>query len=339
MELNLNRILRFILVVAVITSTIYFFYLVREVLLTFILGAILAYLLYRPVTWVEKQGLKRVWAILVVYLLGLLVTVLLFSLALPGIIRELGQFASDFPRYANEVTNYLQRLQAIDMPSRLQEVINSNVSRMEGIIYKGLDKLIGSSYQFLSKLLALVFSPILAFYILNDWEKIRDGILDLFSPRVRLKLKAIAMEMDQILMAYIKSYLFVAVLVGVMVTAAAALLGVKFPLLLGILSGVTNLIPYFGAFLSAIPAVGIAWGESWRLALYMSGAIFLIQQLESNLITPRIIGDSLGLHPLVVVFALLAGGELGGLWGLMLAVPGAAILKLLLSRAYLKVVE
>lgn len=339
MELNLKRILRFILVVAVVTATIYFFYLVREVLLTFILGAILAYLLYRPVKWIENQGLKRAWAILVVYLLGLLLAVLLFSLALPGIIRELSQFASDFPRYANEVTNYLQRLQAIDMPIRLQEVINNNISRMESIIYKGLDNLIGSSYQLLGKLLALVFSPILAFYILNDWEKIRDGILNLFSPRTRLKLKAVTMEIDQILIAYIKSYLFVAVLVGVMVTTAAALLGVKFPLLLGILSGVTNLIPYFGAFLSAIPAVGIALGESWRLALYMLGAIIVIQQLESNLITPRIIGDSLGLHPLVVVFALLAGGELGGLWGLILAVPGAAILKLLLSRAYLKVVE
>lgn len=339
MEFNLNRIIRFILVAVVVTATIYFFYLVREVLLTFILGAILAYLLFRPVKWVENQGLKRVWAILIIYLLGILLSVLLFSLALPGVIREFSEFASDFPRYAHDATKYLGRLQAIDMPTRLQEVVNSNVSRMEGIIYKGLDKLIGSSYQFLSKVLALVFSPILAFYILNDWEKIRDGILNLFSPRVRLQLNAVAIEVDQILMAYIRSYLLVAVLVGVMVTIAAAVLGVKFPLLLGILSGITNSIPYFGAFLSTIPAVGIALGESWRLALYMLGAIILIQQLESNLITPRIIGDSLGLHPLVVVFALLAGGKLGGLWGLVLAVPGAAILKLLLSRVYLKVVE
>ena len=339
MELNLKRILRFILVVAVVTATIYFFYLVREVLLTFVLGAVLAYLLYRPVKWVEGQGLKRAGAILLVYLTVFLLTALIFALALPGIVREFSQFASDFPRYADEATNFLQRLQAIDMPSRLQEVVNNNVSRMESIIYNSLDKLIGSSYQFLSKLLALVFSPILAFYILNDWEKIRDGVLNLFSPRTRLQLQAIAIEVDQILMAYIKSYLFVAVLVGVLVAIAAALLGVKFPLLLGILSGITNLIPYFGAFLSAIPAAGIALGESWQLALYMLGAIFLIQQLESNLITPRIIGDSLGLHPLVVVFALLAGGKLGGLWGLILAVPGAAIFKLLLSCAYLKVVE
>src|SRR5690606_4725537 len=131
----------------------------------------------------------------------------------------------------------------------------------------------------------------------------------------------------------------VASFVGLMVGLAAFLLGVKYPLILGIISGVTNLIPYFGAFLGAIPAVAVALTDSWRLALYMALAIFAIQQVESGLITPRVIGNRLGLHPLVIVFALLSGGKLLGIWGMLFAVPLAAALKVFISWFYLKLVK
>ena len=131
----------------------------------------------------------------------------------------------------------------------------------------------------------------------------------------------------------------VATFVGAMVGLAALLLGVKFPLMLGILSGVTNLIPYFGAFLGGVPAVAVALTESWQLGLYMTLAIFVIQQVEGNLITPKVIGGKLGIHPLLIVFSLLAGGKLWGIWGMLVAVPLAAVLKVLVSWLYLKLVE
>ena len=99
------------------------------------------------------------------------------------------------------------------------------------------------------------------------------------------------------------------------------------------------MIPYFGAFLGGVPAVAVALTESWQLALYMALAIFVIQQVEGGLITPRVIGDKLGIHPLVIVFALLSGGKLLGIWGMLLAVPLAAVLRVLISWLYLKLVE
>lgn len=305
----------------------------------FFLGGILAYLLYRPVGYFENKGLKRVWAILLIYILLCLVTAALLSFALPGMIRELSELARAIPRYAREAQQMVDQVQTMDMPDRLGEIFNQNIAKVNEYVYKGLSGFVTGLYNMLGKVLALVFSPILAFYILNDWQKIQTSFLTLFSPRSRREVKALFIQMDEVLIEFLKGHLMVAAFVGIMIGLAAALLGVRFPLLLGLLSGITNLIPFFGAFLGGIPAVAVALSESWQSALYMTLAILIVQQVESNLITPKIIGDKLGIHPLVIVFALLAGGKLLGIWGMLVAVPTAALLKVLISWFYLKVVE
>lgn len=336
---HINHYKRLFLVLVVLATTIYFFYLVREVLMPFFLGGILAYLLYRPVVYFENKGLKRVWAILLIYVLLLLMAAALLSFALPGMIRELSELAQAIPRYAREAQQMVDQVQTMDMPDRLGEIINQNIAQVNEYVYQALSGFVTGLYNMLGKVLALVFSPILAFYILNDWQKIQTSFLTLFSPRSRRDVNALFIQMDEVLIEFLKGHLMVAAFVGVMIGLAAALLGVRFPLLLGILSGITNLIPFFGAFLGGIPAVAVALSQSWQSALYMTLAIVIVQQVESNLITPKIIGDKLGIHPLVIVFALLAGGKLLGIWGMLVAVPAAALLKVLISWLYLKVVE
>lgn len=339
MQWNGLKLSRIVLVMVVVIATIYFFYLVREVLFTFGMGALLAYLLFRPVKWIESQGIKRIWAIILLYVIVLTGISFLLAFALPGVVRELTGLAELIPQYANQAQDMAGRIQAIDMPVKLGEVVNDNVSRVENYIYEGLKGFVNSLYNFLGKIFAVVFSPILAFYIMNDWEKIRDRFLKLFSPRGRQELMVVFGDIDMVLIEFLKGHLLVATFVGTMIGLSAALLGVEFSLLLGILSGVTNLIPYFGAFLGGIPAVAIAFSESLRLAIYMTLAILIVQQVESNLVTPKIIGDRLGMHPLLIVFALLAGGKLMGIWGMLFAVPVAAVLKVVLYRVYLRVVE
>lgn len=337
--MNSTRLGRWFLVLVVVAATIYFLYQVREVTMPFIVGGLLAYLLYRPVRFIEKQGLKRVWAIILLYVFILLAAGILLSFALPGMIRELTDMTQMIPQYAGEAQDMAQQLQNMDMPMKLGEIINENISRLNEYAYKALRSFVGGLYTFLGKILAIIFSPILAFYILVDWEKIRDNFLKLFSPRGRREAVELFSALDEVLIEFIKGYLLVASFVGTMVGLAAFLLGVKFPLMLGILSGITNLIPYFGAFLGAIPAVAVALTDSWNLAIYMAVAVFVIQQVESGLITPKVIGGKLGLHPLVIVFALLSGGKLLGIWGMLMAVPLAAVLKVFISWLYLKLVK
>lgn len=339
MQWNVKRASHYALFIVVIATIAYFLYAVREVLLAFFLGGLLAYLLFRPVLWIEKRGLKRTWAILVLYLLVAGVVGVALAFAVPAIVRELSELAQAYPRYARHAQDMAGRIEDIQMPLQLNQVIRENLGRVEATIYDWLGAFLGQFYNFLGKIFAIIFSPILAFYILNDWEKIRDALLNLFSPHARREASGLFRQMDTVLIEFIKGHLTVALFVGAATGVAALFLKVKFPLLIGILAGVTNLVPYFGPFLGGIPAVGIALSQSFRTALFMTIAILVIQQIESNLVTPKIIGDRLGMHPLLIVFALLAGGKLMGIWGMLFAVPVAAVLKVFLSWVFLKTVE
>lgn len=339
MQVNSRKLSHYLIFFAVLLVSIYFLYMVREVLLTFFLGALLAYLLFRPVCYIEKKGLKRVWAIIVLYLGVAAILGIILALAVPGLVRELSKLAELYPQYAEQAQQMAGRIDQINAPEQLSQVINKNLGKIESYIYQALNSFLSGFYNFLGKILALIFSPILAFYIMNDWEKIRESFLNLFSPRARHEITMISHQIDNVLIEFIKGHLMVAAFVGSGIGISAALIGVKFPLLIGILSGVTNLVPYFGPILGGMPAIALAASESFRLALYMTIAIVVIQQLESNLITPKIIGDKLGLHPLVIVFAFLAGGKLLGIWGMLFAVPITAILKVIVGWSYLKLVE
>lgn len=339
MRLIANRILRYVLFFLVAAATIYFLYKVREVVLSFAVGAFLAYLLFRPVVFIEKKGLSRTWSIIMLYMVFLSLLSLMLWLAVPRVVSELGDIAKVMPRYAEQAQDFAQRIDKLELPAQVHQIIRENTGKIEGFIYSSLKGFIAGIYKFLSKIFVIIFAPILAFYILKDWDKIKDTFFNLFTPGARADCIVLAKEMDTVLIEFFKGHLLVATLVGTLTGLAAFIIGVKYALLIGIVSGVTNLVPYFGPFLGGIPAVALALSESGRMALYMAVAIIAVQQIESNLVTPRIIGDRLGLHPLVIVFALLAGGQLLGIWGMLFAVPITGILKVAVNFVFYKLVE
>lgn len=339
MRLTANRIFRYVLFFVVAAATFYFLYLVREVVFTFAAGAFLAYLLFRPVVFIEKRGLSRTWSILILYLVFIGFLSLVLWLAAPRVVAELSDIARVMPRYADQAQDFAARVEQMDLPIQLQHIIKENTTKIEGFIYSSLRGFIAGLYKFFSKIFVIVFAPILAFYIIKDWDKIKDKFLNLFPPNARAGCIALAQEMDTVVIEFFKGHLLVSSLVGTLTGIAAVIIGVKYALLIGIVSGITNLVPYFGPFLGGIPAVGLALSQSGRMALYMTLAIIVIQQVESNLVTPRIIGDRLGLHPLVIVFALLAGGQLLGIWGMLFAVPITGILKVAANFAFYKLIE
>ncbi|MGI5921966.1 MAG: AI-2E family transporter [Syntrophomonadaceae bacterium] len=330
---------RYFLFAMVVLTTICFLYWVREVVITFLIGAVLAYIIYRPVIYLENKGMARIWAIVLLYILVLGIMVVFTWLAIPQVIAELKDIAQIIPRYADQAQNVAVRVEHLDWPKQLQQIVKENTSRVEQYIYSSIKSFIAVFYKFLSKILIVVFAPILAFYMLKDWEKIKGGFLSLLSPKARRNCQVVGREIDIVLVNFLKGHLLVACLVGLTTGLAAFIIGVRFALLIGLISGITNLVPYFGPFLGGIPAVALAFAESSRTAIYMALAIVVIQQVESNFITPRIIGDRLGLHPLVIIFALMTGGQLLGIWGMLLAVPVTAMLKVIANFVFFKMVE
>ncbi|WP_243140211.1 AI-2E family transporter [Candidatus Syntrophocurvum alkaliphilum] len=311
----------------------------KEIVFTFFIAGILAYLIFRPVMYFEKKGIKRVWSILIVYFIVIGFILISVWFAAPRIMDELTEVASMLPRYADQAEHMVDEVEKMPLPHKLDKIVDDNIAQIENYIYNGINNLLGGVYDFLTRVIALIFSPILAFYILKDWEYIRDSFLEFLPPGAKKDTIVIADEIDSVLVEFLKGHLLVAGIVGLLVGLAAVIIGVKYPVIIGVIAGVSNLVPYFGPILGGIPAIGIALSESLALAIYMFIALVLVQQVEANVITPRIIGDKLGINPLTIVFALLAGGKLFGLIGLLLAVPVMASLKVIVKFAYLKIVE
>ncbi len=336
MKLSSNYWYRYLIFAGVALAASYFFYLVWDVITTFALGGMIAYLLYHPVIFMQKHGFKRLYAILILYCIAFGVLGLILYEGVPRLINESGHLLELYPQLEERAEQIAEEIDGISKPVQIDRLITDNVNKIESAVYKGLENFIASIYNVLSKIFILILAPILAFYILMDWEKIQTGILNLFSPGFRRELQALTADIDKVLIDGIKGSILIAAIVGSLVGLSALILGVKFPLIIGLLAGVTNMIPYFGPFIGGIPAVVIAYSDSFRQAVYQALAIFIVQQIESNIVTPRILGGKLGMHPLFIIFALLAGGNLYGIWGILFAVPVAAMIKVTISWVYLR---
>lgn len=323
----------------VAVATIYFLVRVSAVLFPFFLGATLAYVLYPLIRAAQSRGLSRSWAVMIFYLLLIGLIGLLGWYTLPRLVREVAELAAVIPKYMEDAHQAVEYLERLKVGGEVDQVIRNSLHRAENQAYRALTTFINDILKMTGSLLSIVFAPILAYYFIRDWEKIREGFLGLFPVSSRNQLIRLGMDINEVLSGFIQGHLLVCVLVGVLTGITAALLGIKYAIIIGFINGIAELLPYLGPILGAVPSVALALTEGTREAVYLAVAILVIQQLEANVLSPRIVGNRVGLHPLVVIFALLAGGELFGIWGILLAVPAAAVLKVLVKFAFYHLVD
>lgn len=309
-------------------------YLLRGVLSSFLLAIALVYILNPLVEIVEKRGLGKVRAILLVYVLLFAGGFLIIFYGAPKIVAQLNSLMKDLPVYAQQIQNISENIQErytkFSLPLEMKEIMNDALYKMEQRLLSFVEKAINSIIGLAGYLLNIILAPVLAFYLLKDMGKFKNGFSRLLPQAWRMDALELLHEINSVLKNYVQSYLLVAVLVGFLVGIVLWILGVDFAFTLAIFAGLMELVPYFGAIIGAIPAVALAFFTSKWLALKVLIAFFLIQQLESNVISPKLLGDKVGLHPLLVIVFLLAGGELYGLKGMLLAIPIVAVAKIIL---------
>lgn len=303
----------------------------------------LAYLLTPLVNWMEKHGLGRRTAIAVVFI-GIILTIgLLLFLILPVLYSELTKLAVIMPQTMQSIDRWLQDLRAqfraTGLPDKVTVVIDQHLSRGEGFLAERLQLFLSNLPEKLTSLGLYIFSPILAIYFLVDWHKFQDGWWHLVQPHWRLEWQRLWQDINHVIRRFLQGDLVVAAIVGILIGIGVKLLGMEYALLIGILCGIFDLIPFFGPFIGGIPSVLLGLTKSPMMGLKVALVIFIVQQLEGNVISPKLMGDSVGLHPLWIIFALLAGGEIAGFWGMLLAVPLAAVLKVILRYIYWRLVS
>lgn len=314
---------------------IYFLYQIHMVLFPFIMGIILAYLFYPIVNFLRNKNIPHTWAIYILFIVFLFLSIICTLIVFPAFFNELENLTKTIPEYIRAIDEYIDQLNReyhrIKLPPIIKEVIDRTLVKFEEMVITFMENITEMIINSLSYILGLIIAPFITYYLLNDMDKLQKNILSYIPLEKRRYVLKVGREINKIFVGYLRGQIWVSIIVGILVVIGLVVFNIRFSLLLGIFAGITNMIPYIGPFIGSIPAVFIALLSSPTKAISIIILFFVIQQIEGSIISPKIMSQKVGLHPLTIIFALLAGAELMGIWGLLLAIPIAGSIKVILK--------
>jgi predicted PurR-regulated permease PerM len=301
----------------------------------FLIAALITYLLHPLVEKIHDLGLHRGLAVVIIYSLFFGGIGLALYKGVPAFISQTKDLAENLPQVADQYRFWLSEIQerTSQWPMGIHERIEDGIVSFEERIEAILSSVMSGMLNIINSIFIIAIIPFIAFYMLKDIKVLKKSIWYLTPRKWRKQGILFLRAVNESLGSYIRGQLIVCLIVGTVSTLLFWFIDMRFPLLLGFIIGVTNVIPYFGPIIGAIPAVIIAATVSLKMVLFIIGIIFILQFAEGNILSPLIVGKSLHMHPLMIMLALLAGGEVGGVVGLILAVPILAILKVAVLHA------
>lgn len=337
-----NNLIIMLFIVAVILVWIIttFRGLLVSILIPILWAIVISYLINPLVNKLTEFKLSRLWSVIIIYI-GIAIFIIALTITIiPKMSNEVKDFAESLPKYTNEAIEfsndiYIKYLNSVNSLPRefigvdvaFREYLNNTqvyiVDFFKNITEKGLN--------IFSNIVGIVLVPIYTFYFLKDTGFFRRKVLLAVPKTIRNEIRSIFKDINKLLNNFIRGQLFVAAMVGLISIIALLILKVEFAVIIGAIAGLGNVIPYFGPIIGAVPAVIIAFLDEPIKALWVIITFFGIQQIESAVLQPKIVGDSVGLHPVFVIISLLIGGELFGIAGLLFAVPIAASIKIVLK--------
>lgn len=333
----LPQIILIILVLFFIAALVFF----PRVILPFFLAFFLAFLLEPVVKWFERKGASRTAAVITVFFLLFVFCSVLVVVFLPGLLQDLNKAITKLPVYVKDIQKWYLKLnieyKRFSLPQNIRNILNEALFRGEEFLRLFLLRLASLVLSFFSQILFLLLVPILAFYFSRDLESFRQTAI-IWSKKLFQEDQDMALEVLRVITGYLRAQALSSLVVGIILTLGLLFLQVDLAVLIGALAGVFNLIPYFGPVIGAAPAIFLAAQTSLWKAIYIVVLFFIVNQLESIIIYPKIIGGKVGLHPLCVIFLLLIGGELFGFIGIVFAVPIGAVLQVVLKHYWKKVI-
>ena len=302
------------------------------VLIPFIIAGFITYLLHPVIEKLHQSGMARPVAILIIYLLFFGGIGYGFYRGIPVLINQLKDLSDNFPVLIETYRSWIETVDSktSNWPAGLHDRIEQTFSSLEEGLNQLLTKVLVSIKTIVNSVILVALIPFIVFYMLKDYDQMKKAIWYLTPRKWRKSGQLFLKDVDESLGSYIRGQLFVCFLIGLLATIGLWIFNMKYPLLLGILIGITNVIPYFGPVIGAVPAMIIAATISVKMTVAVVVIIFLLQFIEGNLLSPIIVGKSLHMHPIIIMFSLLLGGEIGGVLGLIIAVPIVAVLKVTL---------
>jgi len=319
----------------------YLLYILRSVLMPFVAGILLAYLLDPMVDKLERLKISRSWATLLVCGLAVLVVVPTLMLLGGMIENQIALLLKATPKYLGLIMEKVRPVLAgiAERFPELQggnfeEMVKGNIGNGLKFVGKVLSGLISNGFALINLISLVLIMPVVTFYMLRDWDIFVGKFEGLLPKKSKKSIMETLGEINVIIAGFIRGQLSVCLILGLFYSVGLRLVGLELGLLVGFIAGIISFIPYVGSITGFVLGVVLAfaqYGDMQHVA-YVVGVFLVGQFLEGNFLTPKLVGESVGLHPVWVMFALLAGGVLLGFLGLMLAVPLAAIIGVLVRH-------
>jgi predicted PurR-regulated permease PerM len=326
-----------------------------DVLIPYFVGAVVAYLLLPLVNWLHRHmpsrlqawGVARAIAIVITYLLVIALIAGIFAFLVPIIIEQINVLEESWPDLVSTVRDWGERglgwYQEIEIPLEWRTTIETNLRDLlddvVAAVQEGVVVTVRTVSGTVGFIIGLIVIPFWLFYILHDESQVTAGVLRALPEQARADVIAISRLVDDVLSAYIRGQLLLVLFVGLLALISLFIIGVPFALVLAIIAGLFEVLPFVGPILGAIPAVLVALLSDPGSAIWVALAFFGIQQIENLVLAPRIAGESVKLHPAAVMVVIVVGNAVAGFLGLLLAVPIAAIIRDLFKYGYLRLLD
>ncbi|GAA4110222.1 AI-2E family transporter [Aminobacter aganoensis] len=333
--------IRFWLITAVLFAG--FLYLFSNILLPFVAGMALAYFLDPVADRLQRLGLSRIMATVVILVCFIVLLTLALVVLIPVLASQMADFAAKVPGYVEKlqqlVTNFdpqwLEQRFGVDAAG-LREGLNSLLSTGFGFLSTVFQSIWSSGVALFTIASLFVITPVVAFYMLLDWDRMV-AVVDSWVPRDHVEtVRRLAIDINAATAGFVRGQGTLCLVLGVMYAIGLTLTGLNFGVLIGLFAGLISFIPYVGSMVGLVLSVGVAFVQfwpDWTMVVAVAAVFFVGQFIEGNILQPRLVGKSVGLHPVWLMFALFAFGALFGFVGLLVAVPAAAAVAVLVRFA------
>jgi predicted PurR-regulated permease PerM len=327
-------ILFMLLQVKSVFVTIYAF--LKEILAPFIIAMIISYVLNPVVTILGSRRVPRTIAVLLIYAVFITSTSVVLMNMIPMFMNQLQQLNEHMPQMAMKAQGMVDVLNNFKfLPDSVRIGVQNSLNKLEDGISLAISQSIDGIGSTINVLFLIFIIPFLAFYILKDFQLIEKTVLAIVPRTHRKHIMKLLVDIDTALGHYIRGQLLVCLIIGCLAYIGYWIIDMPYPLLLASVVAIFNIIPYIGPFIGAAPALIMASTVSLKMVLFVAIVNLICQVLEGNVISPQVVGRSLRMHPLIIIFALLVGGEIAGVVGLILAVPVFAVAKVILQHLFL----
>ena len=317
---------------------LYFAYLISDILVLLFTTAILTSVIDPWVDWMNKKSIPRAFGILIIYLILFGVIGITIYLIIPPIIQQFGQLANDVPMYVERLNGYLGQLRGFGSDSWFTNIKDSLTTSSSGLP-TAATSIFSTVFGFFGGLFSFIIILVITFYMVAEENSIRKLVWSLTPEKNKHYVMDVLTRMQKKIGLWMRGQLILCVVIFLLTYIGLTILGVKYALVLALIAGISEFIPYLGPIIGSIPAVFLAFSQSPMLALLTAILYLVIQQVENNFLVPKVMQKTAGLNPIISIVALMIGFAVGGVLGALLSIPvttaGMVLIEDVLNKRYM----